>query len=130
MWYITYDIKTGIIIRADSNDILVQDKNLKTLEVDDVNDDFLNELFTYKVDKNEKFYVDKDLVQNYHLNKLRTKREPLLKAFDIYKSNFIVGVLVISDEQSQEVNTWYNLILELDESAINNPPDVISRYIQ
>lgn len=130
MWYITYDINTRTIVRADSNEILVQDENLKTLKVEDATDDFLNKLSAYKVDDNGKFYVDEDLVKEYNLNILRDKREPLLKAFDIYKSNLIIGAISLPEEQKQEVITWYNLILDLDADAINNPPEVLSKYIQ
>lgn len=132
MWYVTYNIDTRKIERIDNQDMYIDGSNLKTIMVEDENidDDVFERLYIYKVDDNEQFYIDDTLIEEYELNILRGKRAPLLKAFDIYKSNLLVGALVISEEEQQEVITWYNLILDLDEEAINNPPEIILRYVQ
>lgn len=61
------------------------------------------------------------------LEELRAKREPLLQAFDIYKSNVSYGI--VADINRVEIITWYNSILDLDEETINNPPQEIRRYM-
>lgn len=61
------------------------------------------------------------------LNILRAKREPLLQAFDIYKSNVNYGIE--ADANRTKILKWYKAILDLDEEAINNPPDEIRRYM-
>lgn len=58
---------------------------------------------------------------------LRLRREPLLQAFDIYKSNVSYGIE--ADANRIKIITWYNSILDLDEKAISNPPQEIRRYM-
>lgn len=128
--YITYDINTRKIVRIDTEKMIFNEDNLKTLGRDiTLDDELCINMNTYKVDENEEFYIDEELVRERDLNTLRQKREPLLKAFDIYKSNLIVGAISLPEEEKKAVITWYNLILDLDEESINNPPNVISKYI-
>lgn len=128
--YITYDINTRKLVRIDDIFIDLGEENLKVIERDiTFDDDICINTTIYKVDDNEEFYIDDELVAERDLNILRFKREPLLKAFDIYKTNLIVGVISLSDEEKQQVINWYNLILDLNEGAIKNPPDVISKYL-
>jgi hypothetical protein len=128
--YITYDINTKKIVRIDTEKMVLDDDNLETIERDILlDDDICLNISIYKVDNDGQFYVDAELVKERNVNELRIKREPLLKAFDIYKSNLIVGAISLSDEAKQQVINWYNLILDLNEGAINNPPDVISKYL-
>lgn len=128
--HITYNINTRRIERIDTEIIVIKDENLKMVEKDiTLDDDLCINMSVYKVDENEEFYIDDGLVKERDINKLREKREPLLKAFDIYKSNLIVGAISLSDAEKQQVIDWYHLILDLDEEAINNPPDVISKYL-
>lgn len=61
------------------------------------------------------------------LNILRVKREPLLKAFDIYKSNVNYGIE--ADSNRTKILKWYKAILDLDEEAISNPPYEIRMYM-
>lgn len=128
--YITYNIVTRRLERIDDNLIDLGEENLKVIERDiTFDDDICLNLSTYKVDDDEQFYVDTELVVEQQINALREKREPLLKAFDIYKSNLIVGAISLPEEEKKAVITWYNLILDLNEDAINNPPTVISKYL-
>lgn len=127
--YIIYNNDTRRIERIDTNAI-VPDEGYTMIEKDiTLEDDICMKMNIYKVDENEEFYVDEELVKEHNLNILRAKREPLLKAFDIYKSNLIVGAITLHEDEKQQVITWYNLILDLDEDAINNPPQVILRYL-
>ena len=128
--YITYNTITRKILRIDDNLIDLGEENLKIIERDiTFDDDICLNMPTYKVDEDEQFYVDEELVAEQQVNTLRVKREPLLKAFDIYKSNLIVGALTLPEEEKKAVIVWYNLILDLDEESINNPPSVIQRYL-
>lgn len=128
--YVTYDINTRKLIRIDDNLIVLDGENFKIVERDiTFDDDICLNADVYKVDENEEFYIDEELVKERDLSTLRQKRESLLKAFDIYKSNLIVGAISLSDAEKQQVIDWYNFILDLDEEAINNPPDVISKYL-
>lgn len=128
--YITYDINTRKLIRIDDNLINLGEENLKVIEKNiKFDDDISRNMDIYKVDDNEEFYIDEELVAERELNNLRAKREPLLKAFDIYKTNLIVGAISLHEDEKQEVVTWYNKVLDLDVDAINNPPKSISRYL-
>lgn len=74
--------------------------------------------------------IDYDNSEDLRIQKieeLRAKREPLLQAFDVYKSNVSYGIE--ADVNRVEIITWYNSILDLDEEAINNPPIEIRRYM-
>ncbi len=64
-----------------------------------------------------------------HKNELRALREPLLVAFDKYKSNVNYGVEFEGEEQREEIVKWYNAIKDLDEDAINNVPEKIKYYL-
>lgn len=130
MLYVTYNKDTRRLERVDDMEMIFTEDNLVTIEKDiTFEDDICLNLSVYKVDDEENFYVDEELVKERQLDILRMKREPLLKAFDIYKSNLIVGAISLSDEEKQQVIDWYHLILDLDEEAINNPPDVILKYL-
>ena len=127
--YIIYNNDTRRIERIDTNAI-IPDEGYTMIEKDiTLEDDICMKMDVYKVNENEECYVDEELVKEHNLNILRDKREPLLKAFDIYKSNLIVGAITLHEDEKQKVITWYNLILDLDEDAINNPPQVILRYL-
>ena len=63
-------------------------------------------------------------VENYH----KITRKLILKAFDIYKTNVIYGIETETEQEKQEILTWYNLVLDLNEQAIFNPPIKIQYY--
>lgn len=60
---------------------------------------------------------------------LRAKREPLLKAFDIYKTNVMYGLVDETDGEHLSITNWYRAILELDENAIENYPMKVGAYL-
>lgn len=72
-------------------------------------------------------YDNTEYVKAVSIEELRQRREPLLQAFDVYKSNVSYGIE--ADVNRVEIITWYNSILDLDEEAINNPPIEIRRYM-
>lgn len=63
-------------------------------------------------------------------DKLREKRAKLLDAWDIAKGNILIKVDIVTDEQMQELIAWYKKVLDLDEQAIENPPQEIVRYVK
>lgn len=72
-------------------------------------------------------------IEEDRLNELRSKREPLLKAYDTYKINVLYGLentSTLSGENTKAtIDKWYSLILDLDENSINNPPERIKYYL-
>ena len=62
-------------------------------------------------------------------NFLRTKRQPLLEAFDIHKTNVSYGICVETEQERKEILDWYYRLLDLDETAIDNPPKEIARHL-
>lgn len=64
-----------------------------------------------------------------HKNELRARRVPLLKAFDVYKSNVAYGAEFESEEQREEILKWYKSLLELEENSFVTIPDVIKYYL-
>ena len=65
-----------------------------------------------------------DLEEERKFN-LRLKRGHLLSAFDIWEKAVLRG----REEESQEVMKWYYDILDLDETAINNVPEKVKKYL-
>lgn len=62
-------------------------------------------------------------------NHLRKKREALLQAFDIHKTNVFYGICVETEEEHKLITAWYYDLLDLKESAIDNPPEHIRRHL-
>ena len=67
--------------------------------------------------------------EEYEKEKLRGKRYPLLHAWDILLNNVNFGAETLSEQERQELITWKQQILDLNEEAINNPPAKILRYL-
>ena len=62
-------------------------------------------------------------------NRLRVKRQIILEAFDKYKINVYYGITQESDEAKSKILEWYQNILDLNESAFTNIPEVIQYYL-
>lgn len=60
---------------------------------------------------------------------IRQLREPLLKAFDIYKSNIAYGVETETDLERSEIMSWYYGLLEKEVNALEHIPLKIQRYL-
>lgn len=60
---------------------------------------------------------------------LRSKREPILTAWDTFKTNESFGIITITEERKAEIISWYYAILDLDEYAIDNPPEEVKKYL-
>ncbi len=64
---------------------------------------------------------------------LRNKRKPLLDAYDRYKVNILYGIEKVDTLKEQTdkelIDDWYRKILDLNEGAINNPPERIKYYL-
>lgn len=62
-------------------------------------------------------------------NYFRSLRQPILDAFDIYKNNIFYGIETETDEEKLINLMWYQDLLDLKESALENVPDKIKRYV-
>lgn len=61
---------------------------------------------------------------------LRTLREPLLSAFDIYKGNVQYGIITETDEEHASVTAWYKALCDLDQEALRNVPVGVAKYVK
>lgn len=61
---------------------------------------------------------------------LRTLREPLLAAFDIYKGNVQYGILTETEEERETILAWYRDLCDLKETAIREVPAKIKKYVR
>jgi hypothetical protein len=66
----------------------------------------------------------------------RESRVPVLKAFDIYKSNVAYGIETETPEQHQSIEEWYQSWLDLPEVVVAGQevvfpvtPDSIAKYL-
>ena len=62
-------------------------------------------------------------------DELRSRRTELLKAFDIYKTNVVYGIVLETPEEKAEIYGWYLGLLGLDEESFNNIPQQIKYYL-
>lgn len=74
-------------------------------------------------------YDNTEDLENSKLEELRAMREPLLIAFDKYKSNVNYGVEFETAEQRDEIVLWYNSILNLEGTAFEIIPERIRYYL-
>lgn len=61
---------------------------------------------------------------------LRTLREPLLAAFDVYKQNIGYGILTETETEHAEIVAWYRNLCDLKESAMREVPENIQKYVK
>lgn len=61
---------------------------------------------------------------------LRTLREPLLAAFDIYKQNVNYGILTETAEEHASVTAWYKKLCDLEPEALRNVPYGVEKYVK
>ena len=61
---------------------------------------------------------------------LRTLREPLLAAFDVYKQNIGYGILTETETEHAEIVAWYRDLCDLKESAMREVPENIRKYVK
>lgn len=77
-------------------------------------------------------YDNTEDLKKQKLEELRAKREPLLNAFDKYKSNVVYGVEIENDTQRSIILNWYQQIKDLNENYIvkeENIPNKIKYYL-
>ena len=60
----------------------------------------------------------------------RQVREPLLKAFDVYKSNVNYGVIIETEAEHNAVLEWYQKLCDLIPEAFENIPSQIERFLK
>jgi hypothetical protein len=105
------------------------------IEISDIDLELLNNKFT----SNECFLkntnviigstIKTSLLDEEIKNNLRAQRIEILKAFDIYKTNVLYGLINESEEEHLIIFDWYNKMLELEESAFAKIPEKIKYYM-
>lgn len=58
----------------------------------------------------------------------RQFREPILSAFDIYKSNVYYGIIKETETEHNQIIAWYKDLCDLKESALINIPSKIKKF--
>jgi hypothetical protein len=131
MYMIYYEILEDGSIGQCTDDIGLA-KILKFYNENNVADNW-EDFIWYNGKKQLKTKIDYDnYLQQEKVKELRKLREPLLIAFDKYKSNVNYGIEVESDEQRAKIIEWYNAIKDLDENCIvkeENIPERIQYYL-
>ena len=92
---------------------------------------FTDERLTYEtvMDKfDEYWYLSEngELFSDY----LRRKRKPILEAWDILAGNVGVGAIEVAPDRMQELIEWRQALLDLKESAFQNIPDEVNRFME
>ena len=77
---------------------------------------------------NKELILDEEKVVDIDKNELREKREFILAAFDIYKSNVNYGIE--QEENKEDIINWYQNLLDLNEMAFNTIPIKIKKYMK
>lgn len=96
----------------------------------------IDELLCEQSQGKELKVVDGRVIAEYHvstkeekLDTLRGQREPLLNAFDTYKTNVEYGIETETAEEHTAMLQWYKALRDLDESAFINIPERIRYYL-
>lgn len=65
------------------------------------------------------------------LNEKRFAREPLLKAFDKYRSAVSYGIVIETEEEHQTILTWYSQLLDIETANITKKavPAKVAYYL-
>ncbi len=74
----------------------------------------------------------KTRLQEDKLNYLRSLREPLLKAYDVYKINVLYGIVTETEEEHKAILEWYKNLLDLNTQTLNTKeaiPPKIAYYL-
>lgn len=79
----------------------------------------------YVLKNNKEYFYAEPLPQEERLLGLRKTRKPLLDAFDKWEKAVLRG----RESESLEIMTWYFLILDLNETALNNVPERVKYYL-
>ena len=74
-------------------------------------------------------YDNTEDLERERIEKLRRLREPLLVAFDKYKTNVVYGLVIETPEEKELIIKWYKSILDLNEAALNDVPEKIKYYL-
>lgn len=80
----------------------------------------------YRLENNALVY-DSSRELEYKKSELRARRKEILNAFDIYKTNVYYGIE--EDEEREQILSWYQDLLDLNETAFDNIPERIRKYI-
>ena len=59
----------------------------------------------------------------------RRLRAPLLKAFDVYKTNVQYGIIEETEAEHSAIIAWYHDLLDLEDGALAEAPQAVVRYL-
>lgn len=110
-------------VRATSNSKLKDSIKLKLPEDFDYNKQSCYKLL------NGQLVYDKEKENEHIKSILRSEREEILRAFDIYKTNVLYGIEQETEEEKVEIINWYNQLLDLNDNAFDNISAKITRYL-
>lgn len=119
-----------VLLDKDNYVIAVSESKLKNAIKMDLSADFKHEYQNcYRLENNTLVY-DVSRENEYKNSELRAQRKDILNAFDIYKTNVSFGIEEIeSDADKIIILAWYQDLLDLKESAFENIPEAIQKYM-
>lgn len=119
-----------ILLDKDNYVTAVSDSKLKNGIKMDLPDDFKYEYQNcYRLENNALVY-DSSRELEYKKSELRAQRKDILTAFDIYKTNVNFGIEKIeTDLDKILILAWYQDLLDLKETAFENIPEAIQKYV-
>lgn len=116
-----------ILLDKDNYVIAISSSKLKNGIKIDLPEDFKHEHQNcYRLENNALVY-DSTREINYKKSELRAERTVILNAFDIYKINVYYGIE--QDDNREEILIWYQDLLDLKESAFENIPEQVKKYM-
>lgn len=97
------------------------------VELDEAPENFICGGYKYENHK----IVKKELSTNTQtIVKNKYSKESLIKAFNEYRNNVNYGVIKEDESTHQLVLNWYSSLINNDINSINNPPQVITKYME
>lgn len=79
-----------------------------------------------KIEDLSKFGVNGSLADDIK----RQERTPIMEAFDIYKSNVYYGIIAETETEHNTIVTWYRDLCDLKQTAFDNVPNAVKKYIK
>lgn len=103
------------------------DEAQPTVELDGTPENFICGGYKYENNK----IVKKELsINTQTIVKNKYSKESLIKAFNEYRNNVNYGVIKEDEATHQLVLNWYKSLINNDINSINNPPQVITKYME
>lgn len=123
--------KSGIIVGYQNEPLDLEKDTIHDINLEDIyiGYSYIDESGNFVSNKEAYDLAMQEQERLAKIEALRAKREPLLRAFDKYKSNVYYGIEVETIEEKQSIIAWYNSILGLEDAALENVPAKIKYYV-